>query len=49
VNTIDKLMNEVGADWLAFEHDSKSFFERMFDGYNTKRLILQSEIPVLVF
>lgn len=47
--TIDLLMTRVKADWLAFEHESHSFFERMFDNYNTKRLVLQSEIPVLVF
>lgn len=47
--TIELLMERVQPDWLAFEHDSKSFFERMIDKYNTKRLILQSEIPVLVF
>jgi hypothetical protein len=48
-NTIDNLMTHVNADWLAFEHESKSFLERMLNNYNTKRLILQSEIPVLVF
>ena len=48
-NTIDLLMGKVNADWLAFEHESKSFFERMIDNYNTKRLILQAETPVLVF
>ena len=47
--TIDKLLTRVNADWLAFEHESSSFLERIFDNYNTKRLILQSEIPVLVF
>jgi len=47
--TIEIVMGRVKPDWLAFEHDSKSFFERMVDNYNTKRLILQSEIPVLVF
>ena len=48
-NTIDNLMTHVNADWLAFEHESRSFLERMLNNYNTKRLILQSEIPVLVF
>lgn len=48
-NTIDNLLTHVDADWLAFEHESRSFLERMLDNYNTKRLILQSEIPVLVF
>ena len=48
-DTIDNLMTHVNADWLAFEHESRSFLERMLNNYNTKRLILQSEIPVLVF
>ncbi len=48
-NTIDNLLTRVNADWLAFEHESRSFLERMLNNYNTKRLILQSEIPVLVF
>ncbi|MFK8007559.1 MAG: hypothetical protein AB8H03_14365 [Saprospiraceae bacterium] len=48
-NTIDNLLTHVNADWLAFEHASRSFLERMLNNYNTKRLILQSEIPVLVF
>ncbi|MEM6963186.1 MAG: hypothetical protein AAF573_00380 [Bacteroidota bacterium] len=48
-NTVDMLMNEVQANWLAFEHNSKSFLERMLNSYNSKRIILQSEIPVLVF
>ncbi len=48
-DTIDRLIDNVNADWLAFEHESCSFMERMLNTYNTKRLILQSEVPVLVF
>lgn len=47
--TIDSLLTHVKADWLAFEHESRSFLTRMLENYNTKRLILQAEIPVLVF
>ncbi|MFT4754505.1 MAG: hypothetical protein ACI85Q_002064, partial [Salibacteraceae bacterium] len=43
------LVNAISPDWLAFEQKNKNFFERIFDDYNTKRLILQSEIPALVF
>lgn len=46
---IEKLMAETRPDWLAVEQKDKGFFERMFDDYNTKRIILQSEKPVLVF
>ena len=46
---VKELMDQVSADWLALEHKSKSFFERIFDNYNTKKLVLQSEKPVLVF
>jgi nucleotide-binding universal stress UspA family protein len=45
-----KLLVEVlSPDWIALEQKNKNFFQRVFDDYNTKRLILQSEIPVLVF
>jgi nucleotide-binding universal stress UspA family protein len=45
-----KLLVEVlSPDWIALEQKNKNFFQRIFDDYNTKRLILQSEIPVLVF
>ena len=47
--TIARLTQKTNANWLAFEQKNKSFFKRLFDDYNTKRLILQSEIPVLVF
>jgi hypothetical protein len=43
------LVNDISPDWLAFEQKNNNFFERIFYNYNTKRLILQSEIPVLVF
>ena len=46
---VEQLMETERADWLAFEHKSQSFLERVFNDYNTKRLILQSERPVLVF
>ena len=46
---VAQLLESTQADWLAFEHKSYSFLERVLDDYNTKRLILQSEIPVLVF
>lgn len=47
--TVERLLENTDADWLAFEHKSQSFLERVFGNFNTKRLILQSEIPVLVF
>lgn len=46
---VQKLVVETNADWLSFEQKGKTFLERLFNDYNTKRLILQSEIPVLVF
>ena len=46
---VERLLENTDADWLAFEHKSQSFLERVFGDFNTKRLILQSEIPVLVF
>mgnify|MGYP002624324396 CR=1 FL=1 len=46
---IIELLETTEPDWMAFEQKNKNFFERVFDEYNTKRLILQSEIPVLVF
>jgi nucleotide-binding universal stress UspA family protein len=48
-NSVGQLMEHLQADWLVFEHQSRSFLERMLDTYHTKRLILQSGIPVLVF
>jgi hypothetical protein len=43
------LVNSISPDWLAFDKKKKNFFERVFNDYNTKRLILQGEIPALVF
>ena len=42
------VIGETKPDWFAFEAKNKNFFERLFDNYNTKRLVLQSQIPVLV-
>lgn len=36
-------------DWLAFHEKDKNFLQRIFDQYNTERLILDTNIPVLVF
>lgn len=47
--TIEEIMKETQSDWLAFEQQNKGFFERLFDDYNTQKLILKSEVPVLVF
>lgn len=44
-----RIVQETRPDWLAFEQKNKSFFERILGNYNTKRLILQSEIPCFVF
>ena len=49
VKEIKNLIAETRPDWLAVEQKDKNFFERIFDEYNTKRIILQSEKPVLVF
>lgn len=43
------LVEALAPDWLAFEQKNKNFFKRLYDDYNTKRLILQSDIPTLVF
>lgn len=48
-DSVKNLAEEKGADWLAFQHKNKSFFDRIFSDYNTEHLILQSKIPVLVF
>lgn len=45
---IVNLSNALKPDWLAIEHKNRTFIERLFDDYNTKQFILQSEIPVLV-
>ncbi len=46
---VTQLVDAVEADWLTFEQKSQPFYERIFNSYNTKRIILQSQIPVLVF
>jgi hypothetical protein len=46
---VKRLVEVLSPDWIALEQKNKNFFQRIFDDYNTKRLILQSEIPVLVF
>jgi nucleotide-binding universal stress UspA family protein len=46
---VKRLVDVLSPDWIALEQKNKNFFQRIFDDYNTKRLILQSEIPVLVF
>ncbi len=49
VDEIIRMTKNIMIDWLAFEHAKSSFIERVFSNYNTERLILKSEIPVLVF
>ena len=44
-----KIVELIQPDWLVFEQKNRTFIERVFDDYNTKRLILQSDIPVMVF
>lgn len=46
---VTQLVDTAAADWLTFEQKSLNFYERIFNSYHTKRIILQSEIPVLVF
>ncbi len=46
---VKRIVQETRPDWLTIEQKNKNFFERLFDNYNTKRLILQSDIPVFVF
>lgn len=36
-------------NWLAIEHAEESFISRIFSNLNSDRIILQSDIPVLVF
>lgn len=49
IDNLSQLLKETRSDWLVFEQKNKSLFGRMFSDYNNKRLILQSEVPVLVF
>ena len=46
---VENLIHTLRPDWFVFEKKNKFFLERIIDDYNTKRLILQSDIPVLVF
>jgi len=46
---VAKWVDTLSADWLSFEQKSLRFYERIFNNYNTKRIILQSDVPVLVF
>jgi len=46
---IEELSKMKDADWLAFDFESKNFFDRMFGNINTNKLILKADIPVLVF
>lgn len=46
---VTKLVDRLSADWLTFEQKSLRFYERIFNSYNTKRIILQSDVPALVF
>ena len=48
-DVVKQLVNKIDADWLAFENQSSSFLERVLGNDNSKRLILQTKIPVLVF
>jgi len=48
-DVVDQLIKNINADWLTFEHQSSSFLDRVLGTDNSKRLILQSKIPVLVF
>jgi nucleotide-binding universal stress UspA family protein len=46
---LQDLISNKHVDLFAFPQRNKSFFERLIDDDNTKRLILKSDIPVLVF
>ena len=46
---VQDLIEALQPDWFAFEQKNKNFLERIIDDYNTKRLLLESDIPVLVF
>lgn len=43
-------LNQVyGTSLFAFPHREKSFFQRLYDNDNTRKLILESTTPILVF
>lgn len=46
---VNELVDTDSPDWIAFEHKDKGFFQRVLGDYNTERLVLQAERPVLVF
>jgi nucleotide-binding universal stress UspA family protein len=45
---VEDLVKSNAPDWLAFEKKNKNFFRRIFDDYNTRRLVLNSKVPVMV-
>ncbi len=46
---IQNMSEQLLIDWLAIEHSEEPFFERIFSNLHSDRIILRSEIPVLVF
>lgn len=48
-NHLENTLVKKDVDWLAFQHRSTSFLGRLVNHFTNQRLILQSEIPVLVF
>lgn len=48
-NEIKRMTSTLQINCLAFEHAESSFVEKVFSDLNSERIILQSEIPVLVF
>lgn len=45
---VQHLVTETRPDCLAIEQKSKPFVQRLLNDYHTQRIVLQSEIPVLV-
>lgn len=45
---VQRLVTETRPDCLAIEQKSKPFVHRLLNDYHTQRIVLQSEIPVLV-
>lgn len=46
---IQNILDHSNVDMLAFQQLNKSFLQRLLDAKNTKSLILNSELPTLVF
>lgn len=46
---IQTILNSSNVDMLAFQKLNKSFLQRLLDAKNTKSLILNTELPTLVF